>query len=249
MHRSPGDEPSEIQDVTQAWSCLALWGPQARNILEQVTKEDVSNDGLPYMHAAQIKIHGIPVLAQRVSYVGELGWEFYVSPGKAVQVWDSLTRAGKDYGLEFGGYNVLDSLRLEKGYRYFSADITPLEDPYSAGLGFCVKLDKGDFIGRQSLLEIIKREKTPKLCTVTLEAEDFQPIYGGEAVYHAGEVVSRVRSGGYGFTVDRNIAFAYLPPDLSKIDTQLEIEIFDERIPAKVCADVLFDPQGTRLRM
>lgn len=249
MQRSPEDEPFEVQDVTREWSCLALWGPQARNILEQVTTEDVSNDGLPYMHAAQIEIHGIPVLAQRVSYVGELGWEFYIRPGKAVQVWDSLTRAGKDYGLEFGGYNVLDSLRLEKGYRYFSADITPLEDPYSAGLGFCVKLDKGDFIGRQSLLEIIEREKTQKLCTVTLETEEFQPIYGGEAVYYGGEVVSRVRSGGYGFTVDRNITFAYLPPDLSKIDTLLEIEIFDERIPAKVCADVLFDPQGTRLRM
>lgn len=249
MQHLSQDEPLDIQDVTQDWSCLALWGPKARHVLENVTPDDVSNEALPYMQAALIDIRGNQVLAQRVSYVGELGWELYIQPQKAVQVWDALASAGGEFGLEIGGYNVLDSLRLEKGYRYFSADITPLEDPYSAGLGFCVKLDKGDFIGRQAVTEIKEQGRSRKLCTLTLDCDDFQPIYGGEAVFHAGKVVSRVRSGGYGFTIKRNIVFAYLPTDLSKIDSQLEIEIFDDRMAARVSADVLVDPRGDRLRM
>jgi 4-methylaminobutanoate oxidase (formaldehyde-forming) len=248
MQRSPQDDPLEIRDVTQKLSCLALWGPQARHVLEQVTGNDISNEALPYMHAAMIDIHGSPVLAQRVSYVGELGWEFYIKPERAVQVWDALTGAGREFGLEIGGYNVLDSLRLEKGYRYFSADITPLEDPYSAGLGFCVKLDKGDFIGRHALTQLKERGRSQKLCTLTLESDAFQPIYGGEAVHFNGEVISRVRSGGFGFTIMRNIAFAYLPLNQSAAGTQLEIELFDQLVPASVSADVLVDPNGDRLK-
>ena len=213
MHNSAEGTEVEIRDVTQDWSCLALWGPAARKVLEKVTSDDVTNENLPYMHAKFIDILGTQVFAQRVSYVGELGWELYVRPNKAVQIWDAISSAGREFGLEIGGYNVLDSLRLEKGYRYFSADITPLEDPYSAGLGFCVKLDKGDFIGHEALRKIKQQGRSQKICTLTLETEEFQPIYGGEAVYHAGKVVSRVRSGGYGFTVNRNIAFAYLPLD------------------------------------
>lgn len=249
LHRSPDDKPLVIQDVTLDYSCIALWGPKARLILAKVSENNVSDEALPYMHADTINIRGTQVLAQRVSYVGELGWEFYIKPGKAVQVWDAIVSAGSEFGLEFGGYNVLDSLRLEKGYRYFSADITPLEDPYSAGLGFCVKLDKGDFIGRQVVTRIKEQGKSQKLCTLTLDSEDFVPIYGGEAVYHAGKVISRVRSGGYGFTVQRNIACAYLPLELSGNGTQLEIEIFDQQLRASVSADVLVDPKGERLRM
>jgi len=249
MHNSAEGTEVEIRDVTQDWSCLALWGPDARKVLEKVTSDDVTNENLPYMHAKFIDILGIQVFAQRVSYVGELGWELYVRQNKAVQIWDAINSAGREFGLEIGGYNVLDSLRLEKGYRYFSADITPLEDPYSAGLGFCVKLDKGDFIGHEALRKIKQQGRSQKICTLTLETEEFQPIYGGEAVYHAAKVVSRVRSGGYGFTVNRNIAFAYLPMDLSKLDTQLSIEIFDENLPARITADVLVDPKGERLRV
>jgi 4-methylaminobutanoate oxidase (formaldehyde-forming) len=249
MHNSAEGTEVEIWDVTQDWSCLALWGLAARKVLEKLTSDDVTNENLPYMRAKFIDILGTQVFAQRVSYVGELGWELYVRPNKAVQIWDAISSAGREFGLEIGGYNVLDSLRLEKGYRYFSADITPLEDPYSAGLGFCVKLDKGDFIGHEALRMIKQQGRSQKICTLTLETEEFQPIYGGEAVYHAGKVVSRVRSGGYGFTVNRNIAFAYLPMDLSKLDTQLSIEIFDENLPARITADVLVDPKGERLRV
>jgi glycine cleavage system aminomethyltransferase T len=159
-----------------------------------------------------------------------------------------LVEAGKPHGLEFGGYKALDSLRLEKGYRYFTADVTPLENPYEAGLGFCVQMDKGDFIGRQALLAAKEEGLRQKLCTIILNGEDYATIYGGEAVYHEGNVISRVRSGGYGYTLQRNIVYAYLPVGLSKIGTRLSIEVFDAQLPAEISAPVLVDPKGEKLK-
>ena len=248
MHSEPGDPPVEIRDVTMEWSCLALWGPRARQVLEKITPADISNDSFPYLHAAYIDIRGFQVFAQRVSYVGELGWELYIDPERAVQVWDAIMEAGQEFGIEVGGYKVLDSLRVEKGYKYFTADITPMEDPFSAGLGFCVKLNKGEFIGRQALQKIKTDGTKKKLCTLTLEGEDYLPIYGGEAIYLDGKVISRVRSGGYGYTLNRNIIYAYLPNELAKPGTGFEVDVFEKRVPAEVTAPVLIDPKGERLR-
>ena len=248
MQSKSSDGPVELRDVTMDWSCLALWGPMARKVLEKVTPDDVSNANFPYLHANSIEINGVQVLAQRVSYVGELGWEIYSDPARTIQVWDALISAGSEFGIEVGGYKVLDSLRLEKGYKYFTADVTQMENPYSAGLGFCVKLDKGDFIGRDALVKIKSDGIKHKLCTMTLEGDDFLPIYGGEAIYLDNEVVSRVRSGGYGFTVNRNVAYAYLPLNLAKTGTRFEIDVFDTLIAAEVAAPVLIDPKGERLR-
>jgi glycine cleavage system aminomethyltransferase T len=251
MHLSPQNDKQEVtvRDVTTELATIAMWGPKALEVLSAVTDADVSNQALPYLHAKKINIRGAQALAQRVSYAGELGWEFYVSPERAVQVWDALFGAGQEFGIEVGGYKVLDSLRLEKGYRYFTVDVTPLENPYMAGLGFCVQLDKGDFIGREALLQVKKAGIQRKLCTLTLEGEDYAPIYGGEAVYKDGKVISRVRSGGYGYTLKRNILYAYLPMDLAKRSTDLEVEVFDERLRAQVSASVLYDPKGDRLRV
>jgi 4-methylaminobutanoate oxidase (formaldehyde-forming) len=188
------------------------------------------------------------VFAQRVSYVGELGWELYVNPERTVQVWDAIMGAGEEFDIQVGGYKVLDSLRVEKGYKYFTADITPMENPYSAGLGFCVKLDQGDFIGRQALLKIKDEGISRKLCTLTLAGDDYLPIYGGEAIYRDNKVVSRVRSGGFGFTVKRNIVYAYLPLELSKPGNRFEIDVFDTRVAAEVSTPILVDPKGDRLR-
>jgi 4-methylaminobutanoate oxidase (formaldehyde-forming) len=248
MHVQPGDGPVEIRDITSEWCCLALWGPRARDILSVVTESDVSNQAIPYLHAAWVDFEDSQALAQRVSYVGELGWELYVRPERAVQLWDALVAAGKEFDMEVGGYKVLDCLRLEKGYRYFTADVTPMETPYAAGLGFCVDLEKGDFIGRQALVEAKAAGLTHKLCTLVLDGEEYLSIYGGEAVYLDGKVISRVRSGGYGFTVRRNIGYAYLPLELAKPGTRLEIEVFDMHLPAEVSANVLVDPKGEKLR-
>jgi len=248
MHLMPEDPPVEIQDITTKWACLALWGPRSRQTLHKITQEDLSNDGFPYLHARKIEILGTVVLAQRVSYIGELGWELYIPNERAVQVWDGLVEAGIEFGLEVGGYKALDSLRLEKGYRYFTADVTPLENPYDAGLGFCVRLDKGEFIGREALIKSKEAGIRQKLCTILLDGEEYAAIYGGEAVYHNGKVVSRVRSGGYGHSVKRNIAFAYLPVSIAQVGTRLEVEVFDRLQEAEVAPTVLIDPKGERLR-
>ncbi len=248
LHVQQDDPPVEIRDVTMDWACIAMWGPKSRQVLEKVTRDDVSNQAMPYLKADWVDINGARVLAQRVSYVGELGWELYVPAGRALPTWELLHEAGQEFGIDVGGYKVLDGLRMEKGYRYFTADVTPMENPYQAGLGFCVDMEKPDFIGKAAL-ESAKAEGVPnKLCTLVLDGEEYLPIYGGEAVYQDKKVVSRVRSGGYGFTLERNIVFAYLPKALSNSGTTVEIEVFDKTYPAQVAANVLLDPKGERLR-
>jgi glycine cleavage system aminomethyltransferase T/glycine/D-amino acid oxidase-like deaminating enzyme len=240
----------EIRDVTDRLACIGLWGPAARRVLEAVGARDVSNAAFPYMSARQIEIAGAEVAAQRVTYVGELGWELYVDNQRAGAVWDALREAGRAFGIEPVGYKAVDSLRLEKGYRYWSTDLTPAENPYEAGLGFCVRLDKGDFIGREALRRIKEDGPTRKLCTIVITAplpED-SDLYGGEAVYADGHVVGRLRSAGWGYTVGKHIGYVYLPMALWRTSTPLEVEAFGSHFAAEVAADVLYDPSGVRLR-
>ncbi|MEP0804845.1 MAG: FAD-dependent oxidoreductase [Chloroflexota bacterium] len=243
------DGDVSIRDITQEYACLALWGPKARGVLQKVTSSDVSNEAHPYLTTKPIDINGARVLAQRVSYAGELGWELYIPNHRATMVWDLLIEAGKEFGMELGGYKVLDPLRLEKGYKYFTADITPSETPYEAGLGFCVDLEKGDFIGREALVRQKAEGVKRKLCTLVLtDTDEFVQIYGGEAVYHEDKVLTRVRSGGYGFTVQKNILYAYLPIELARAGNRFTIDLIEGRREAEVTAPVLYDPKGERLR-
>jgi 4-methylaminobutanoate oxidase (formaldehyde-forming) len=246
MHKSPADEV-EIEEVTDDWACIGLWGPRARDVLAHTTADDVTNAAFPYMTARTLRLAGAEVLAQRVTYVGELGWELYVRPESAGAVWDALMLAGRPHGLLPAGYKALDSLRLEKGYRYWSSDITPMENPYEAGLGFCVRLNKGDFIGREALLAFKESGVARRLCTLTLSGQ--AAVYGGEPVFSTdGQLISRLRSGGYGHTVDKVIGLAYLPSQLAAAGTPLELGVFGERWPARVAADALHDPRGERIR-
>ena len=247
MNTQHGEDVS-FRDITLDYACLALWGPKARDVLSKATQDEVTNEAFPYLSAKFITINGVRVWAQRVSYVGELGWELYIPNQRALMVWDILFEAGKEFNMAAGGYKVLDSLRLEKGYRYYTTDVTPLETPYEAGLGFCVHLDKGDFIGRDALIEKKKDGLSTKLCTLVLGDEDFTQIYGGEAIYHAGQVITRVRSGGYGYTIKKNILYAYLPNELAKIGTRVEVELIEGRYDAEVTSTVLYDSKGEKLR-
>jgi 4-methylaminobutanoate oxidase (formaldehyde-forming) len=164
-------------------------------------------------------------------------------------IFDMLMEAGREFDIELGGYKVLDSLRLEKGFRYFTTDLTPSETPYEAGLGFCVHLDKGDFIGREALVKQKAEGPKRKLCTLVLtDGDDFTQIYGGEAIYHEDKVLTRVRSGGYGFTLKKNILYAYLPVELAQKGNRFVIDLIDGRREAEVTASVLFDPKGERTR-
>jgi len=228
----------EIRETTEDLCVIGMWGPQARRVLEAVTDDDVSEDGFPFMQARDLRIEGFEVFAQRVTYVGELGWEFYLDPAVAVQVWDRLMAAGRAFGIQPVGYRALDSLRMEKGYRYYGTDLTLLDNPLEAGLGFCVRFDKGDFNGREALLKAKSAGITRRLRTLLVGDQDYVTIYGGEAVYAAGALVGRLRSCAYGFTVRRNLAYSYLPVGLGP-GSRVEVEVFGRRVPAEVSPDAV----------
>jgi len=243
----PADGSVVARDITTELACIGLWGPLAREILQQVTPGDVSNAAFPYMTCREIAVDGVRVRALRVTYVGELGWEMYMHPAEAVRVWDALWEAGRPLGLLPVGYRAVDSLRLEKGYRYWSADITPEYTPYESGQGFFAKLDKGDFQGREAVLRRKAEGVQRKLCCLVL-AEAQVLALGNEPVFEDDRVVSRITSGGYGYWVEESIAYAYLPPNLQAIGTELTLEVDGRRVLASVQRDPRFDPTNVRVK-
>jgi glycine cleavage system aminomethyltransferase T/glycine/D-amino acid oxidase-like deaminating enzyme len=236
LQERDGDPAVHMRESSDELSVIGMWGPYAREVLERVTADDVSETGFPFMTAREIRIAGTAVFAQRVTYVGELGWELYVEPARAVQVWDRLFDAGRDFGMRPGGYRALDSLRMEKGYRYYGTDLTLLDNPYEAGLGFCVRLDRGDFNGRDALAAAREAGIARRLRTLVVGGEEYVPIYGGEAVHHGGRVVGRLRSCAYGFSVKKNLAYCYLPVELRPGDG-VQVEVFGNLIVAIVTSD------------
>jgi glycine cleavage system T protein len=244
---APEDGSVLVEDVTSRFACLGLWGPAARRILAPLTTADLSNEAFPYMSAQEAAFGSVPCLALRVTYVGELGWELYCPMEFGLRLWDTLWDAGREHGLVAGGYKAIDSLRLEKGYRVWGADITPEETPYEAGIGFAVKLDKGDFIGREALVE--RRQASLERRLVCLVLEDPRSVaLGSEPVRIGGDLVGRVTSGGYGYTVERSIAYAYVPAAVDP-GRPVEVEIFGEWVAGEVAAEPLWDPNGERIRV
>jgi glycine cleavage system T protein len=243
-----GSADLRVRDVTSARACFGLWGPRARDIVEPLTRDDLSDAAFPYLTAREITLGDSPVLALRVTYVGELGWELYAPAEYGRALWRSLWDAGGDHGLVAGGYRAIDALRLEKGYRVWSSDITPEETPYEAGLGFAVKLDKGvDFIGREAL--VAAKAAGPRKRLRFLVLDDPRSVaLGNEPVRVDGRIVGRVTSGGYGFAVERSIAYAYVPPDQAAIGTRGDVEVFGEWIGFEIAREPLWDPEGARIR-
>jgi glycine cleavage system aminomethyltransferase T/glycine/D-amino acid oxidase-like deaminating enzyme len=232
----------QVEDVTSRYACLGLWGPAARAILQPLTTDELA---FPYMRARELAVGSVPCLALRVTYVGELGWELYCPVEYGLRLWDTITEGGRQHGLVAGGYKAIDSLRLEKGYRVWGSDISPEDTPFEAGLGFAVKLDKGDFIGRDALLAA--GEPSRRLACLVLD-DPRSVALGSEPVRVGGEVVGRVTSGGYGYTVERSIAYAYLPASSAAPGTRVEVEIFGKWIPGTAVAEPFFDPKGERIR-
>jgi 4-methylaminobutanoate oxidase (formaldehyde-forming) len=235
-----------MRDVTGAYATLNICGPRARDILSLVTDDDVSNEGLGFFRVKTIEVGFARVLAARLGYVGELGYELYIPQEYAAHVYDILWEAGKPFGIANAGYRAIESCRLEKGYLYWSTDITPDLNPYEAGLGFCVSLGKGDFIGRDALQRIKAEGVRQTLCTFVVE--DFAPFHGGETILLDGKVIGRTTSTGYGHSVAKTIAFGYLPADVAK-HTHFEIEAFGRSYPARRVPRCLYDPQMARLKV
>jgi 4-methylaminobutanoate oxidase (formaldehyde-forming) len=246
---APHDGSVRCADMTARWACFALWGPRARDILAPLTDDPLL---FPYMSMRELAVGDVPVRALRVTFVGELGWELYCPTEYGAGLWRTLWQAGRDHGLVAGGYRAIDSLRLEKGYRVWAADITPDENPYEAGLGFCVRKD-GGFIGAAAL-GVGSAEKSadgppaPERRLRCLVLEDPRSVaLGNEPVRIDGQVVGRVTSGGYGYTVERSIAYAYVPAEV-ELDTAVEVDIFGKWVPGTVTREPLFDPRGERVR-
>ncbi len=237
-----------IVDVTSAWACFGLWGPQARSLLAPLTPVSLANVDFPYPSVRETTIADVPVWALRVTYVGELGWELYCPTEYGAALWAALaaTRATP------GGYRAIESLRLEKGYRAWGSDIGPDTTPAEAGLGFAVRRG-GGFVGAGAAL----RTPARRLRCLTL-ADPRAVALGGEPVRIGGAVVGQVTSGGYGYTVARSIAYAYLPVDPAGTGVEaaggvkaaggVEVAVDGEWVAAEVAPGVLYDPKGLRIR-
>ncbi|MBS1881601.1 MAG: aminomethyltransferase family protein, partial [Actinobacteria bacterium] len=236
-----------IHDVTSQWACFGVWGPRARDVLQSLTPADLGNEAFPYMTVQEITVGDVPVRALRVTYVGELGWELYCPTEYGLGLWRTIWAAGQEHGILAGGYRAIDSMRLEKGYRVWGADITPDETPYEGGVGFCVKLDKGEFVGSEALGAAVEDGPRHQLVCVTL-ADPRRVALGNEPVRVDGDVVGRVTTGGYGYTVERSIAYAYLPAALAMPGTAVAIEIFGSWVEGEIAAEPLLDQAGERIR-
>ncbi|WP_327694994.1 GcvT family protein [Streptomyces sp. NBC_00459] len=242
----PADGTVQVRDITPGTCCIGLWGPLARKVLQPLTDEDFSNDGLKYFRAKRAYIGSVPVTAMRLSYVGELGWELYTTADQGQKLWDTLWQAAQPLGGIAAGRGAFNSLRLEKGYRSFGTDMTYEHDPYEAGVGFAVKLDKGDFVGKAAL-ERRRTDVRRKLTCLTIE-DPRSVVMGKEPVYEGDRAVGYVTSAAYGYTIGKGIAYAWLPAELAVPGTTLSIGYFDRRVEAVVAEEPLFDPTMSRLR-
>ncbi|MFI0780506.1 FAD-dependent oxidoreductase [Streptomyces sp. NPDC021212] len=242
----PEDGSVQVRDITAGTCCIGLWGPRARDVLQPLADKDFSNQGLKFFRAKRAHIGAVPVTAMRLSYVGELGWELYTTADMGAKLWDTLWEAGREHGIIAAGRGAFNSLRLEKGYRSFGHDMTYEHDPYEAGVGFAVKRDKGDFIGKAAL-ERRAESVTRRLTCLTID-DPGNVVMGHEPVYDGDSPVGYVTSAAFGYTIGKGIAYAWLPAELATPGRTLHIGYFGRRIPADVAEEPLFDPSMQRLR-
>jgi glycine cleavage system aminomethyltransferase T/glycine/D-amino acid oxidase-like deaminating enzyme len=240
-------ERVRIAERTGATFVLGLWGPRARTILQAVTDADVTNEAFPYMTARYLDVGEVGrVWAQRISYVGELGWELYGEFAMGRRAWDLLWEAGRGHGLVAAGLGAFDTLRLEKGYRLWGQDIHAEYDPLEAGIGFAVRWAK-DFQGKPALEAARERGVARRLRPMLLD-DPAAVVLGKEPIRAGGKVVGHVTSAGYGYTIGRCIVYGYLPVELADEGTKVEVEYFDRRYAATVASEPLVDPKGERLK-
>ncbi|WP_406186033.1 FAD-dependent oxidoreductase [Streptomyces sp. NBC_01006] len=242
----PADGSVAVRDITAGTCCIGLWGPLAREVLQPLADADFSNGGLKYFRAKRAHIGSVPVTAMRLSYVGERGWELYTTADMGLKLWDTLWQAAQPLGGVAAGRGAFNSLRLEKGYRSFGTDMTYEHDPYEAGLGFAVKLDKEDFIGKAALVRR-KADVRRRLTCLTID-DPLAVVMGKEPVYDGDRPVGYVTSATYGYTIGKGIAYAWLPAELATTGRTVHIGYFDQRVAAVVAEEPLFDPSMSRLR-
>jgi 4-methylaminobutanoate oxidase (formaldehyde-forming) len=245
------DEFVVITDVTAAESVLCVMGPNARDLMQKVSPNDFSNAAHPFATAREIEIGMGLARAHRVTYVGELGWELYVSTDQTAHVFEALEAAGADVGLKLCGLHTLDSCRIEKAFRHFGHDITDEDHVLEAGLGFAVRTRKGEFIGRDAVLR--KQEEGLKRRMVQFRLTDPEPLlFHNEALVRDGKIVSTITSGNYGHFLGGAIGMGYVPSagesEADVLASNYEIEIAGVRVKAEASLQPLYDPKAERVR-
>ena len=235
----------QVTDVTSGYAVLSVMGPDSRNLLSRLTPEDLGNEAFPYGTGKEIEIGYAKVLALRVTYVGELGWELYAPTEYGLRLWDTLWEAGESSGIFALGGGAFDSLRLEKGYRLWGADIHTEYTSYEAGLGWAVALDKGDFLGRDALLKV--QNPTRTLCCLTLDDPE-AIVLGKEPILEGDRALGYVTSTNYGYTIDKHIVYGYLPIEYAQEGTRVCVEYFGNPHSATVVREPLYDPSHKKLK-
>ena len=250
----PDNTSVHIQDITSSLAVIGVWGPSARDMIQSVCDDDLTNEAFPFATVREVGFGEITARALRISYVGELGWELYTPSEFGPKLWDTLFEAGQEYGVvPVGVAEYGSSMRLEKGYRLWGPDINMGFNPFEAGLMRDSSSDRptpikrADFIGREALLGIRERGVERRLCCMTLD-EPGAAVMGSEPVLDGDRVLGYVTSADYGYSVCTGIAYGYLPTTHARIGTSVEIEYLGSRRPATVASEPLYDPENLRLR-
>ncbi|MDH6142749.1 glycine cleavage system aminomethyltransferase T/glycine/D-amino acid oxidase-like deaminating enzyme [Kitasatospora sp. GP30] len=243
----PDDGSVQVRDITAGTCCIGLWGPRARDLVQPLTETDFSHQAFGYFKAKQAYLGNVPVTAMRLSYVGELGWELYTTADCGPKLWDTLWAAGQSLDVLAAGRSAFNSLRLEKGYRSWGTDLTAEHNPFEAGLGFAVRMDKGDFLGRQALLGITEETVSRRLVCLLLD-DPQAVVMGKEPVYVDGVPAGYVTSAAYGYSIGASLAYAWLPRAAAGPATRVTVEYFGEQLPATITEEPLFDPKMARIR-
>jgi 4-methylaminobutanoate oxidase (formaldehyde-forming) len=249
----PAGLNATLIDVTSSHAVLSLMGPRARDLLSEVTPDEVSNGAFPFATWRAITIGGAPLMALRLTYVGELGWELHVPSEHALAVYRRLKAAGVAYGLANAGYRAIETLRLEKGYRAWGSDIGPDDTPLEAGLGWAVKLKTNQtFQGREALVAQQAAPLAKRFAGFTVEDPEVV-LLGRETIYRDGARVGWLTSAGWGYTVQRNIGYGYVRHD-GGIDAAFldggayELEVATRRVPCRIHTRPLYDPGMARVK-
>ena len=244
----PRDVSVRLEDRTSSLCCIGVWGPLARELVEAVSEDDLSNEAFPYMRSRDLHVGPVPCRALRVSYVGELGWEIYARSEFGRMLWDTLWEAGRPRGAVACGGGAYDSLRLEKGYRLWGQDIDEEHDPYEAGLGWAVRLSKEtDFIGRDAAAAIAERGVQRRLCCMVTDDPSVL-LVGKEPILDGERALGYVTSSGYGATVGESILYGYLPVSHAEPGTALAVHSERADHAVTVVTEPRFDPEMTRLK-
>jgi sarcosine dehydrogenase len=246
----PKDGSIVFNDVTSSFAVINVIGPRSRKLLEKVTRDDIENEEFGFGKCKTLTVGYAPVTALRVTYVGELGYELYIPIEFACHVYETLWEAGQDLDIVNAGYRAINSLHFEKGYGLWGAELTPEYTPFDAGLGFCVDLNKDDFLGREALVDIKEKGSKWTLCTFTIDAEQPIMIRGSEPIMYNGKVIGITTSGGYGYTVGKTIIYSYIRLADAKYTQGYEIEVYMEVYSiTRHDNRALYDPERKKILM